>query len=62
MTRICPTFLFDELAIPRPDFHLGIGGGSRGAMTGRQLEAIENVLMDEKPDWVLVNGRNTAIA
>lgn len=47
---------FDELAIPRPDHHLGIGGGSHGAMTGRQLEAIESVLLSEKPDWVLVYG------
>lgn len=47
---------FEELAIPRPDHHLGIGGGSHGAMTGRQLEAIERVLLDEKPDWVLVYG------
>ena len=47
---------FDELAIPRPDHHLGIGGGTHGAMTGRQLEAIEAVLLDEKPDWVLVYG------
>jgi len=47
---------FDELAIPRPDHHLGIGGGTHGAMTGRQLEAIETVLLDEKPDWVLVYG------
>lgn len=47
---------FDELTIPKPDYHLGIGGGSHGAMTGRQLEAIERVLLDEKPDWVLVYG------
>lgn len=47
---------FDELAIPRPDHYLGIGGGSHGAMTGRQLEAIETVLLAEKPDWVLVYG------
>lgn len=47
---------FDELAIPRPDHHLGIGGGTHGAMTGRQLEAIEAVLLTEKPDWVLVYG------
>lgn len=47
---------FDELSIPRPDHHLGIGGGFHGAMTGRQMEAIETVLMAEKPDWVLVYG------
>lgn len=47
---------FEELSIPRPDHHLGIGGGSHGAMTGRQLEAVETVLLDEKPDWVLVYG------
>ena len=47
---------FEEMQIPRPDHHLGIGGGSHGAMTGRQLEAIEAVLLQEKPDWVLVYG------
>lgn len=47
---------FEELAIPRPDHHLGIGGGTHGAMTGRQLEAIEGVLLAEKPDMVLVYG------
>lgn len=47
---------FDELAIPRPQYHLGIGGGGHGVMTGRMLEAIESVLLEEKPDWVLVYG------
>lgn len=47
---------FDELDIPAPDTNLEIGGLSHGAMTGRQLEAIEAVLMDENPDWVLVYG------
>lgn len=47
---------FDEMQIPLPDYHLGIGGGSHGAMTGRQLEKIETVLLEEKPDWVLVYG------
>lgn len=47
---------FEEMHIPRPDYHLGIGGGGHGAMTGRQLEAIEAVLLTEKPDWVLVYG------
>lgn len=47
---------FEELNIPEPDYNLGVGGGSHGEMTGRQLEAIEKVLMDERPDWVLVYG------
>jgi len=47
---------FEELDIPKPHYHLGIGGGTHGAMTGRQLEAIEQVLLKEMPDWVLVYG------
>ena len=47
---------FDQLAIPRPHYHLGIAGLSHGAMTGRMLEAIERVLIDEKPSWVVVFG------
>jgi len=47
---------FEQLSIPKPDYHLGIGGGLHGAMTGRQLEKIEVVLIAEKPDYVLVYG------
>ncbi len=47
---------FDELAIPTPEYHLGVGSGSHGAQTGRMLEAIEQVLMKERPDWVIVYG------
>lgn len=47
---------FYELGIPKPDYNLGIGGGSHGAMTGRQLEAIEAVLVRQRPDRVLVYG------
>lgn len=47
---------FEELRIPRPDYHLGVGGGNHGQMTGRQLEKIEEVLLSERPDWVLVYG------
>ncbi len=47
---------FEELEIPAPDYHLGIGSGSHGQQTGRMLEGIENVLREEAPDWVLVYG------
>ncbi|TMD65607.1 MAG: UDP-N-acetylglucosamine 2-epimerase (non-hydrolyzing) [Chloroflexi bacterium] len=47
---------FDELDIPAPDYHLGIGSGSHGAQTGRMLEAIEEVLVKERFDAVIVYG------
>jgi len=47
---------FQQLEIQEPDYNLGIGGGSHGAMTGRQLEKIEEVLIAERPGWVLVYG------
>ena len=47
---------FDELDIPRPDYQLGIGGGTHGQNTGRMIEAIEGVLQQACPDWVLVYG------
>ncbi len=47
---------FEELEIPEPDYHLGIGSGTHGAQTGRMLEAVEQVLLQERPDWVLVYG------
>jgi UDP-GlcNAc3NAcA epimerase len=47
---------FEELGIPSPSHHLGIGGGTHGQNTGRMIEAIERVLLAERPDWVLVYG------
>lgn len=47
---------FEELDIPHPNYHLGIGSASHGAQTGRMLEEIEKVLIKEKPDLVLVYG------
>lgn len=47
---------FRELEIPKPDFNLGIGGGTYGQNTGRMIERIESVLLDERPDWVVVYG------
>ncbi|WP_415033121.1 non-hydrolyzing UDP-N-acetylglucosamine 2-epimerase [Azonexus sp.] len=47
---------FDELEIPAPHYNLEISGGGHGAMTGRMLAGIEGILLDEKPDWVLIYG------
>jgi UDP-GlcNAc3NAcA epimerase len=47
---------FDELGIPVPDYHLGIGSCSHGAQTGAMLTEIEKVLISRKPDRVLVYG------
>ncbi|MBK6657189.1 MAG: UDP-N-acetylglucosamine 2-epimerase (non-hydrolyzing) [Proteobacteria bacterium] len=47
---------FRELDIPAPRFHLDIHGGPHGQMTGRMLEAIEQVLFDTRPALVLVYG------
>jgi UDP-GlcNAc3NAcA epimerase len=47
---------FQEMEIPEPTFNLGIGNASHGAMTGRMLEKIEEILLRECPDLVLVYG------
>lgn len=47
---------FRELGIPEPDHWLGVGSGTHGEQTGRMLAAIERVLLEERPDWVLVYG------
>ncbi|QRV25187.1 non-hydrolyzing UDP-N-acetylglucosamine 2-epimerase [Marinomonas foliarum] len=47
---------FNQLSIPRPDIQLDIHGGSHGAMTGRMLMEIEKVLLEQRPDRVLVYG------
>lgn len=47
---------FDGLEIPKPEVNLGVGSGSHGAQTGAMLRGIEEVLVSERPDWVLVYG------
>lgn len=47
---------FEELDIPKPEYNLGISGGTHAQMTGRMMAAIEEVLMKETPDWLLVYG------
>ena len=54
---------FREMEIPEPDYNLQINSLSHGAMTGRMLEKIEEVLLQEKPDFLMVYGdTNSTIA
>jgi UDP-N-acetylglucosamine 2-epimerase len=47
---------FDELGIPEPDYSLEVGSGSHGWQTGEMLKKAEDVLIKERPGWVLVYG------
>lgn len=47
---------FRELEIPPPDVNLGVGSGSHGFQTGQMLMKLEEVLVAERPDWVLIYG------
>src|SRR3954469_1372824 len=47
---------FNELELPEPTINLGIHGMTHGTMTGKMIEAIEKVLVNEMPDMVLVYG------
>jgi len=54
---------FDQLPLPAPDHHLGVGSGSHGAQTAAMLVGLENVMIEEKPDMTVVYGdTNSTIA
>jgi UDP-N-acetylglucosamine 2-epimerase (non-hydrolysing) len=54
---------FDDLGIGAPDVHLGVGSGSHGVQTGAMLAALDGVLGEHQPDWVLVYGdTNSTVA
>ncbi len=54
---------FDEMKIPKTDYNLKVGSGSHGKMTGRMLEGIEKILLEQQPDLLLVYGdTNSTIA
>jgi UDP-N-acetylglucosamine 2-epimerase (non-hydrolysing) len=54
---------FEDLALPEPDFHLGVGSATHAEQTARIMMAFEPVLRDVAPDWVLVVGDvNSALA
>jgi UDP-GlcNAc3NAcA epimerase len=47
---------FDEMKIPKPKYNLEVNSIGHGAMTGRMLEKIEEILKVERPDWLVVYG------
>ncbi len=47
---------FDELDLTKPDYDLGIGSATHGAQTGRMLEAIEQIVLNDRPDLMVVYG------
>lgn len=48
--------ILENLALPPVDFHLKVGSGPHGAQTGKIMAAVEGVLAEIKPDWVIVHG------
>lgn len=53
---------FRDLGIPAPDAHLGVGSGSHGRQTGAMLAAMDGVLEEYQPDWVLAYGDTNSTA
>src|SRR5690606_11382630 len=47
---------FQDLELPDPDFHLGAGSGTHAQQTARVMEKFEPVLLEVRPDWVVVVG------
>ncbi len=47
---------FRDLGLPRPDVHLGVGSGTHARQTAAVMERFEPVVLEERPDWVVVVG------
>ena len=47
---------FEELGIPRPHYNLAVGSGRHGIQTARMIEGIEDLILSEKPEYVVLYG------
>src|SRR5215218_11050749 len=47
---------FRDLGLPAPDVHLGVGSGSHAQQTAAVMQKFEPVVLEQRPDWVLVVG------
>jgi UDP-GlcNAc3NAcA epimerase len=47
---------FDELNIPKPDYNLNVGSGSHGKQTAAMISGIEEILLNEKPNAIVLYG------
>jgi len=47
---------FQDLRLPKPDFHLGVGSGGHGETTGRVMIEYEKIALEHQPDWIVVVG------
>jgi UDP-N-acetylglucosamine 2-epimerase (non-hydrolysing) len=45
-----------DLELPTPDFHLGVGSGSHATQTARVMQSFEPILLETRPDWLVVVG------
>ena len=45
---------FEDLELPQPDIYLGVGSGSHAQQTARVMPAFQPVLLEHRPDWVIV--------
>ena len=61
--RMMSDVFFEDLRLPPPDIMLGVGSGTHGVQTGRILAALDPVLAEQQPDWVVVFGdTNSTVA
>jgi UDP-N-acetylglucosamine 2-epimerase (non-hydrolysing) len=56
------TIFFEELELPQPEYNLDVGSGLHGEQTGKILEGVQKILIQEKPDVVLVQGDTNTVS